>query len=161
MAFLFPQDKFEKGEIHRCSRAQWFKRVLAVWSRLVGFLVSNWGGVSFCGMRPFFENARKVGRAFIQVNRREEISREISGQDQPTKDKRLFGWKTLELGERSSRIMNERNSSEETLVNTDERQEAQALHLTQEVVEPTKRLRTRRGRQLRSRFFFNPQGYET
>ena len=58
--------------------------------------------------------------------------------------------KTLGLGERSSRIMDERNSSEETLVNTDERQEAQALHLTQGVpkcltVEPTKRLPTRSG----------------
>ena len=52
------------------------------------------------------------------------------------------GRKNLEPGERSSRLMDEENSSEETLVKTDERQEARALHLTQGglrclTVEPT------------------------
>ena len=56
------------------------------------------------------------------------------------------GRKNLELGERSPRFTDERNSSEETLVNTDERQEARALHLTQGglrclTLEPTERLR--------------------
>ena len=129
------------------SRRERFQAVKCTKSRLFG-VVGLWFPVFPTSATDLWIKPPELSKGWSLIQRDETFS------------KMPIGRKNLELGERSSRLMDERNSSEETLVNTDERQEARALHLTQGglrclTVEPTKRLRTRRGRQLRSRFF-NP-----